>query len=316
MINRPEIIGETWYNTPHPITPEEMEDRIVLVDFFTYSCVNCIRTIPYLQKIWRRYKYFDFFIIGIHTPEFEFEKKPENVALALKMLRIDWPVVLDNEYVNWRNFANHYWPAHYLFNRNGKLVFEHFGEGKYAELEERIQEVFAQDFRIVNLPKIEADEGTVGSFCFIATPELYCGTARGRIANLEGYHEGHLGVYKRPSIIPPNMIALSGQFDAQDEYVETFLSGAEILINFTATEVNLVMAPADDGFGIVEILFNDEPIPQEISGRDVDRGDVVLTEDRMYNLFRSDRPVSGILKVRAKQSNFRAYAFTFSGCGR
>lgn len=311
MTRGPQIVGDIWFNTPRPLTPEDLNGRVVLVDFWTYSCVNCIRTIPYLAKWWERYKNLPFFIIGIHTPEFEFEKNPRNVEEAMKKLGVEWPVVLDNDYKNWHNFANHYWPAKYLLDQNGYIIYEHYGEGAYGETERRIQETLRGDSAIKNFPPVFEEEGG-GGVCFIHTPELYCGYLRGNIANRGGYHIDHLGNYTKPDEIPMNSIALLGQFNAQPEYVESFLPGAELDVRFQGTEVNLVMAPANS-FGIVSISFNGETLPGEIQGADVDQGDVIISKPRMYNLIKSSKPLSGLLSVKAKESNFKAYAFTFLG---
>lgn len=132
----PEIVGDVWLGSK-PFTKEDLKGKLVLVDFWTYSCVNCLRTIPYL-KMWRdEYKDKGFLIIGIHTPEFDFEKNPKNVEKAIKDLGVGWPVVMDNEYINWNNFANHYWPAKYLVDKTGKIVYTHFGEGAYGETEQK-----------------------------------------------------------------------------------------------------------------------------------------------------------------------------------
>lgn len=314
MIHQPEIIGSEWLNTPQPLTPEEMNGRVILVDFFTYSCANCLRTIPHLRQWWERYKNLHFLIIGVHTPEFDFEKDRVKVATALKDLHVDWPVVLDNDFINWHNFANHYWPAKYLFDQNGYLFYEHYGEGKYTETEQKIQELLRKDFGEKGLPPIKAAAEETGGFCTIPSPELYCGYIRGRLANRAGYHEDHLGFYDiDENDLPMDQIALKGNFDARGEYVESF-DGSSLLVNFRGTEVNLVMEPSFGDLAAIGLEFNGQPVQKEIAGADVDQSDVIVSESRLYNLLTSNQPITGILKIKAKKSNFRAYAFTFSGC--
>jgi len=308
----PIISGDTWFNTPHPITPEDLNGRVVLVDFWTYSCVNCLRTIPYLRTWWERYKDLPFFIIGVHTPEFEFEKDPANVERALKELGVEWPVVLDNDYVNWNNFANHYWPAKYLLDQNGYIVYEHFGEGGYGETEAKIQEYLRKNFGDRSFPPVVAEHGD-GGYCFRATPEIYCGHLRGSLANTGGYHVDHIGHYIEPEEIPLHSIALAGDWDARSEHVESIVSDSTIYLHFQATEVNVVLAPVDN-LSVVEVKLNGKELLPEVAGKDVDRGDVIVSGPRMYNLVKSDQPIEAILTLRAKESNFRAYAFTFSGC--
>lgn len=313
MVKIPQIIGDNWFNVKKPLTPEELQGKIVLADFFTYSCVNCLRSIPHLQNIWKRYKNLPFLLIGVHTPEFEFEKDKKAVGQALNQMKINWPVVLDNNKVNWNNFANHFWPAKYLFDQNGYLVYEHFGEGAYVELEEKIQEFLKRDFGIVDLPEIKQEKESIGSFCAPFTPELYCGYDRGLIANAGGFHLEHLAHYQHPKIIPENMMALSGDFLAKSEYVESFSEFSKILVHFKGVEVNLVITPTEER-AILEIAYNNKKIDDNISGDDLDRGDVIVEEPRMYNLVKTHLPIEGILSIKIKGGNIRAYAFTFSGC--
>lgn len=308
----PVIAGNIWFNTPHPIAPEELNGRVVLVDFWTYSCVNCIRTMPFLKEIWEKYQQYDFFIIGVHTPEFEFEKDPVNVELALEHLDIHWPVVLDNDYANWNNFANHYWPAKYLIDQDGYIVYEHFGEGSYREIEEKIREQLAKDFDIKEFPPLTKYTGS-GGYCTIPTPELYLGFRRGFICNADGYHEDHVGHYVLPAVIPDNTIALKGEFSARPEYIESFGDGGEILINFNGTEVNLVMEPVGN-FAVVHVELDGQAVPDDLAGEDMDKSDIIVSEPRMYSLISSGIPVRGILKIQPRESNIKAYAFTFSGC--
>lgn len=301
MVRIPKITGDTWFNSK-PLTAEDLAGKVILADFWTYSCVNCQRTLPYLRGWWKKYKDEDFLIIGIHTPEFEFEKDPKNVEKAVKDLGVLWPVVLDNDYVNWNNFANRYWPAKYLADRNGNIVYSHFGEGGYAETEKEIQRLLGMTKE--DLTKESLQEHAHGKVCFIPTPELYCGYDRGFLSNDDaGYYYDEVHDYLAPEKIKEDHIALSGKFLAKKEYVESAAEGAEVLLNFRATEVNLVMEPAESPKVIVEIFLNSEKI------KDID-----VEKSTLYNLLKSPDLIEGILAVRAKAGNFRAYAFTFSGC--
>ncbi|MFA7253360.1 MAG: thioredoxin-like domain-containing protein [Patescibacteria group bacterium] len=310
----PAIVGDIWFNTSHPITPEELSGRVVLVDFFDYSCVNCLRTIPHLRKIWDRYKHLKFFIIGVHTPEFAFEKDSENVEQALKDLEIHWPVVLDNDYINWNNFANHYWPAEYLIDQNGYIVYQHYGENGYAEIETKIQELLVTDFGDKGLPPIEEEKTKDGRYCTISTPELYCGHSRGRIVNDGGYHYDHIANYIKPDEIPEDSIALAGQWNAMPEYLESFAFSSTLFLRFRGTEVNLVLEPAEDDLASIHLELDGKSLSDKIAGKDVDQSDVIITKSRMYNLIKTDKPLEGVLSIKATESNFRVYAFTFSGC--
>lgn len=311
MVRRPVIIGDTWFNSK-PLTPADIEKKVVLVDFWTYSCVNCLRTLPYLQEWWKKYKASEFILIGVHTPEFEFEKDHRNVEQALKELGVSWPVVLDNEYTNWNNFANRYWPAKYVSNRDGYIVYTHFGEGAYKETELIIQQLLKESGQTV-FSEIDQDEHIHGSVCFIPTPELYCGYKRGYLAFPQEYKKEQELFYKEPKEIPIGTIVLSGDFFAAAEFIEPRGENSTLLLRFHATEVNLVATPIR-GMGEAEINFNTLPLSDDIRGKDVlASSEVQIQKSTMLNLVKSTTPLEGILSIRMKQP-FRAYAFTFSGC--
>ena len=326
----PEIVGETWFNLPahsesedssesktgrqgsKALTKEDLQNKVVLVDFWTYSCVNCVRTIPYLRNWWAKYKDKDLLIIGIHTPEFEFEKDPKNVEKALKELGVSWSVVMDNDYANWNNFANHYWPAKYMANKAGNIVYEHFGEGGYLDTEKKIQELLGKSDQ-EQMPKVETDEHHHGAVCFIPTPETYCGYLRGVIENLGGYYKDSVFDYQKPEQLPDNSIALSGKFLAKSEYVESRDPDARLYLHFKATEVNLVASPVEPQ-ATVEITLDGKPLADDIKGHDINNNKVIIRESKMYNLLKTKDFLAGIIGIKSVAGNFRAYAFTFSGC--
>ncbi len=306
----PSISGDIWINSK-PLSSDDLKGKVVLIDFWTYSCINCRRTLPYLKKWWQKYKDKNFLLIGIHSPEFDFEKDSYNVGKAVEELGVNWPVVLDNDYKNWTNFSNHYWPAKYLADQNGNIVYEHFGEGAYEHTEEVIQDLLKNQGEIL-MPEIES-EHQHGKVCFRPTPETYCGFQRGHLDNPGGYHYFEEYNYKAPEKLSVDSIALSGKFSVREQYVESAEKGARLLLNFRATEVNLVMGPAEKE-AAVGIFLNGAPLRREIYGKDVKNNEVLVGESAMYNLVKSRDPLGGILSISAKRGNFRAYAFTFSGC--
>ncbi|MBI2039217.1 MAG: redoxin family protein [Candidatus Niyogibacteria bacterium] len=309
----PPITGDTWFNSK-PLTPDKLKGAVVLVDFWTYSCVNCQRTLSYLRDWWAKYKSKDFILLGVHSPEFEFEKDPENVRAAMKKFGVEWPVVLDNDHDIWDAFANHYWPAKYLVNRAGEIVYTHFGEGGYAETERKIQELLAEGEEGAKWPTIAVEEHGHGGVCFVPTPETYCGYTRGQLANEGGYQENEEADYRWDSELPENSIALDGRFFAATEYIESGAEGASLRLRFRATEVNLVMRPAEKEARVSVTLNGDVPDPI-VRGHDVDEnGDVLIRMPNLYNLLKSDGLMEGTLRIRAVEGNFQAYAFTFSGC--
>lgn len=310
MFNQLKIVGKTWLNS-QSLTELDTAGKVVLIDFWTYSCVNCLRTIPHLRDWWHKYRDKNFLLIGVHTPEFEFEKDAANVEQAVKQLGVDWPVVLDNDYLNWHNFANQFWPAKYLIDQSGRIVYHHFGEGSYEETEEVIQTLLKNGGRD-DLPPITSIKA--GKTCFHATPELYCGHLRGELANRGGYVINQESNYALPEQFPMDQIALAGRFLAEREYVESREEDATLCLNFQASEINLVMAAVTEDV-VLEIKLNNQPLPLGFCGDDVnEKGEVMVREARMYRLLKTLPVFAGLLTVTAKKGSFRAYAFTFSGC--
>ncbi len=308
----PAIVSNTWLNSK-PLTGHDWVGKVVLVDFWTYSCVNCQRTLPFIRNWWHKYKNMGLVIIGVHTPEFEFEKDVKNVKRAIEELKVEWPVALDNDHKNWNNFANRYWPAKYLADRNGYIAYNHFGEGSYAETEAKIQELLAQTAS-KPMPELDESEHLHGAVCFRATPETYCGYYRGRIENPVGFQEDKIYTYKRPLELKKNSIALDGKFLATAEYSQSAARGASLILDFKATEANLVLHSADKE-ALVEIKFNNEKIPQCWRGADLDRNSCVrISKPGMYKLIKANEIVQGELSVSALEGNFQAFAFTFLGC--
>ena len=311
MVKVPEIKGDLWINS-RPLGPRDLAGKVVLVDFWTYSCVNCIRTIPHLRALWDKYKNKGFIMIGIHSPEFDFEKNPANVRQAVRDLGIEWPVVLDPDKENWNNFANKYWPSKYLFDSEGNLTYEHHGEGSYEETERAVLRALGEP---ITLEVKTEEEFAPRPFCFEPTPETYCGYLRGDIANFGGYRLDIPFSYEEPEELPLDSLALSGEFLAKAEYVESEKAGSKIILHFHATEVNLVLAPVENGAAKIKIKLNNRNLPKEIWGQDVKNGEVKIDSPKMYGLVKSkEGGLEGVLEISAKENNFRAYAFTFSGC--
>ena len=308
MTALPKIEGHIWIG-PNPMTLDDLSGKVVLVDFWTYSSVNCRRTIPYLREWHEKYKDENFLIISIHTPEFEFESNPKNVEDAIRELEITWPVLLDNDYVNWNNFENDSWPAKYLVDKDGNITYSHLGEGAYQETEEKIRELLGLQG---NSTAIESHMH--GKSCFVPTPETYCGYLRGSIANELSYTEEEEYAYQAPDALREGEIALDGAFFSSAEYVESREEGATLSLSFHATEVTVVLAP-ERGGAEVEILLDDFPLGDDVRGADVDsESRVAVTRPGVYNIIKSKDVIDEVMKIRAHEGNFRAYVFSFSGC--
>ena len=287
----PEIAGiAAWLNSP-PLTREDLKGKVVLIDFMTYSCINCIRTFPYTNAWHDKYKDDGLLIIGMHTPEFEFEKDADNVRKALAQFGITFPVALDNDYVTWNHFNNQYWPAKYLFDRDGILRYRHFGEGRYEETEEAIQQLLGVKEDVVR--------SAVPDFGNIRSPETYFGLARGeRFASPEPARRDQASAYSLPKTLSPNAWALSGDWIVRDEYAESAGTGAALSFRFYAGTANLVMASAD---GMPKSVI------AAIDGNGIGAGPVA--ESTLYE-FRAEAPGDHTLTLTL-DPGVRVYAITF-----
>lgn len=307
--NLPKIESSEWVNCEHP---PEIEGKIVLVDFFTYSCVNCLRTLNHMRQLHRNYASKGLVIIGVHTPEFEFEKSPENLQMALEKYKISWPVVIDNSHEIWHAFSNKYWPAKYLANEKGKIVYTHFGEGKYLETENEIRELLGLEPLDKSEFKIEDPYETFGEDEVRVSPEIYLGYHRGKPVQDDDHlvYDSEYN-FARATEITEDRYSLSGQFLLRPEFVESVNYNSKLLLNFSGHEVNLVIVPVDESCKI-ELFLDGEPLFKKTYGKDVgEDGKILIDGSRMYNLVRDKDGVSGVLTVQAFEGNFRAFAFTF-----
>ena len=241
-----------WLNSP-PLTAEALRGKVVLVDFWTYSCINCLRSLPYVKAWYDRYKDHGLVVIGAHSPEFAFEKDPDNVRRAVSELGVSYPVALDNQFAIWRGFDNRYWPAHYFIDANGRVRSHHFGEGEYAQSEQTIRQLLTEaGYR--NLPiaggdtvraaglQAPADDVSAGS------PETYVGYARAeRFASLDGLIKGQPAGYAYPSVLARNQWALQGRWLVNSEAAVLQDSGGGLAFRFRARDLHLVLAPSADG---------------------------------------------------------------------
>ena len=245
----PEFQGiEGWINS-EPLTTDALRGKVVLVDFWTYSCINCIRTFPYLKDWWSKYKDDGLVIIGVHTPEFEFEKDFGNVRAAAEQFDLRYPIALDNAYATWNAYRNHYWPATYIFDRNGVLRYTHHGEGNYDATESTIQELLGVQGNMTreDLPAFES----------IRSPETYFGWGRGeRFASPEAVVPDQRATYTIPNTVAKNEWALDGLWTIKEEYSEASEPGASLLFRFEAPIANFVLSPPGNGSGDVNVYVD------------------------------------------------------------
>ena len=313
----PSLSGATaWLNSP-PLTPESLKGKVVLIDFWTYSCINCLRTIPYIKAWAEKYKDHGLVVIGVHTPEFAFERDVDNVRRAVSDLKIGYPVAIDNDYKVWRAFDNEYWPAHYFIDAQGRTRYHHFGEGDYDGSERVIQRLLAEAGNSgvpQSLVSVEASGAEAApSEGDDKSPETYIGYNRDDNFVSPGgivEDENHLYDSADPKL---NQWSLSGDWLVSGERATLNSDSGKITYRFHARDLHLVLGPAADGKPIQFRVTIDGQAPGEDHGADTDAdGHGVVSGQRLYQLIRQ----SGAIKDRTFEIQFldpgvHAYAFTF-----
>jgi len=308
MINAPELIpGGKWFGST-PLTIASLRGKVVLIDFWTYTCINCIRTLPYLKAWHEKYKDKGLVIIGVHTPEFEFEKNPDNVARAIRDFGLAYPVMQDNDYATWNAYANRYWPAKYLIDKNGVIRYTHFGEGDYDETETKIQELLKEAGSLSEDLPVDNPTYRIQS----RTPEIYLGNWR--IANFvspEPIKQDIATNYSVPKNITRNTFAYGGTWTVGYEYAMP-AAGAKLVFRFDAAEVFLVMRPKSKGtMGSIRVLLDGKLVTEENAGADVVSGVVKVDVDRLYKLIKFATAGEHLLELEFQNGNLQLYAFTF-----
>jgi cytochrome c biogenesis protein CcdA/thiol-disulfide isomerase/thioredoxin len=305
-----------WLNSA-PLTPAQLRGKVVLVDFWTYSCINCIRTIPYILAWVAKYKGQGLVVIGVHTPEFAFEKNIGNVRQAIRDFKITYPVALDSDYVVWDTFQNGYWPAFYFIDANGRLRYQQFGEGNYDKAEKVIQALLAEAGRPVPnadlvtpyATGIEAapDIGAIGS------PETYIGYDKAsNFASSEAMRRDATRTYK-VGLLGVNEWGLSGDWTVGPEWATLDQPGGGIAYKFSARDLHLVLGPGADNKPVRFQVTIDGAAPGSTHGADIDAaGNGVVSETRLYQLVRQAGPVrERTFEIRFLDPNVRAFVFTF-----
>ncbi|AWH16334.1 cytochrome C biogenesis protein [Stenotrophomonas sp. ZAC14D2_NAIMI4_7] len=317
----PALTGATgWLNSP-PLDREQLRGKVVLIDFWTYSCINCLRAMPYVHEWERRYRDHGLVVIGVHTPEFAFERDPRNVMKAVQQLKVEYPVALDNQYAIWRAFNNNYWPAHYFVDAQGNIRAHQFGEGNYAHSEQVIRRLLTEagqtdlpapaDPAAADLQGVaaQADMGNLRS------PETYLGHARAeQFASPGGQHDDTPFDYTLPAALQLNHWGLAGRWTVSDEAAQLEQSGGRIGFQFHARDLHLVLAPGADGRPVrFRVLLDGKPLPAADAGADVRAdGSGVVDEHRLYQLVRQRGSVTPHrFEIEFLDAGVQAYAFTF-----
>jgi cytochrome c biogenesis protein CcdA/thiol-disulfide isomerase/thioredoxin len=315
----PSLDGATsWLNSP-PLTPQVLRGKVVVVDFWTYSCINCLRSLPFVRAWYEKYKDHGLLVIGVHTPEFGFEKNAENVRRAVLDLGISYPVALDNNYSLWRAFNNQYWPAHYFVDATGRIRGHHFGEGDYDASEQTIRQLLTQA-GYANLPPPGSATQTASGVEAAAdmahdqSPETYIGYQRAQsFSSPGGAVPDRPHNYQAPASLALNQWALAGTWTVNSEMAVLGTAPGEISFRFFARDLHLVLGPGADGKPVRFRVQLDGAAPGASHGTDTDAaGAGVVTEQRLYQLIRQSGDVGEhVFSIEFPDGDVQAYAFTF-----
>jgi thiol-disulfide isomerase/thioredoxin len=314
----PSLAGATgWLNSP-PLTAADLRDKVVLVDFWTYTCINWLRQLPYLRAWADKYRDHGLVVIGVHTPEFEFEHDLDNVRQAAKELRVDYPVAVDNDYAVWTAFDNHYWPALYFVDAHGQIRHHQFGEGQYEQSEMVLQQLLAEaGVGGVGQELVAVDPGGVeaaADWASLRSPENYLGSERTEnFASPNGALLGTSYAYAAPARLRLNHWALSGDWTVEPQAIVLNQAGGRIVYRFRARDLHLVMAPAGRGTPVRFRVRLDGQPPGAAHGGDLDeQGNGTVAQPRLYQLVRQAGPVTErTFEVTFLDPGVQAYAFTF-----
>lgn len=300
----PQIEGiEAWINSP-PLKLTNLRGNVVLIDFWTYSCINCIRTLPYLKDWYEKYHNKGLVIIGVHTPEFDFEKNLNNVSAAVKRYGLSYPIALDNQFITWSNYQNKYWPAHYLINKEGQVVYTHFGEGAYEVTDNNIR-------FLLGLDDLTLVKGTSNSpYTFSQTPETYLGYARADRTLSPYLHHDKKFSYHFPEKLAVNAWGLSGDWQVNEDKIVAENANAALKIHFNARKVFIVMGSKNDKPIKIQLLLDGKALIKD-QGKDVKSSAILVEKHALYELVAAKQASSGLLEIIATEPGIEIYTFTF-----
>ena len=306
----------TWINSP-PLTPDQLRGKVVVVDFWTYSCINCLRALPYVRAWAEKYRDQGLVVIGVHTPEFAFEKSEANVREAVNRLGVTYPVAMDNDFAVWRAFRNQYWPAHYFIDAQGRIRHHHFGEGDYDGSERVIQQLLkeagaadvASDLVQVQAQGAEA----AADMAQLASPETYVGYARAEnFRSPGGFARDAVKTYG-PAALRLNDWSLTGPWRVTREHAALTAPGGRLAFRFKARDLHLVMGPGQGDAGVRFRVRIDGAAPGSDAGSDIDaQGQGRVDRQRLYQLIRQAGPVrEHTFEIEFLDPGVQVFAFTF-----
>ncbi|WP_027922721.1 cytochrome c biogenesis protein DipZ [Pseudomonas sp. URMO17WK12:I12] len=316
--NLPALDGAVqWLNSP-PLTAQALKGKVVLVDFWTYSCINCLRTLPYVKAWAEKYRDQGLVVIGVHAPEFAFERDVGNVTKAMKDLGINYPVAIDNDYKIWRAFNNEYWPAHYFADAQGRIRYHHFGEGEYAESERVIQQLLREAGTVNVADGLINAEATgvqlAPDMSEVQSPETYVGFQRAEHFVPEtGLVPDKVAAYSPPAELALNDWSLDGKWNVGSERATSSAPASRIVYRFHARDLHLVLGPGADGKPVRFKVLIDGKAPGDAHGTDVaPDGSGRVNSQRLYQLVRQSGGVTDrTFSIEFLDPGVSAYAFTF-----
>jgi len=306
----------SWLNSP-PLSNKSLRGKVVLIDFWTYSCINCLRALPYVEGWATKYKDAGLVVIGVHTPEFAFEKERSNVEKAVRDLKVTYPVAIDSNYGIWRAFNNEYWPAHYFIDGRGRIRYHHFGEGEYDESERVIQELLKENGAQLSSSSVIAASGTGAEAPpggNVRSPETYIGYRRAdHFASTENIAQDSRHTYTLQPRLSLNQWALGGDWKVGEESAVLQASAGKIVFRFHARDLHLVLGPTTDGKPVRFTVKLDGTLPGDDHGVDTDsNGSGTVQGHRLYQLIRQKGPVEDrTFEIEFLDPGVQAFAFTF-----
>jgi cytochrome c biogenesis protein CcdA/thiol-disulfide isomerase/thioredoxin len=306
-----------WLNSP-ALSRKSLKGKVVMVDFWTYSCINCLRAIPYVEAWYEKYKNDGFVVIGVHTPEFAFEKDENNIKKAVKDLGITYPVAIDSNYAIWNAFHNQYWPAHYFIDANGAIRHHHFGEGDYEESEQVIQQLLKErsaDLKVSGFVQVQGTgvEAAPDSRD-VRSPETYIGYERQQnFLSPEKLKRDGAAVYSAPGRLDVNNWGLAGKWNVENEHATLLSAPGKIVFRFHARDLHLVLGPTASGKPVRFHVLIDGSEPGDDHGVDVNaKGEGTVREQRLYQLVRQKGKVEDrTFQIEFLDPGVQAFAFTF-----
>ena len=300
-----------FINSPEFKLADLVGEKVILVDFWTYSCINCQRTLPYINGWYEKYKDSGLEIVGVHSPEFIFEEKMENVQDAVDRFEIKFPVVLDNEFATWQSYKNHHWPHKYLIDIDGFIIYDHIGEGSYEETEREIQKALEERKKVLgenseiskDIVSVETQKPSSGQ-----SPEIYFGSDKNkRLGNVKTGRSGNQDL-ELPEKIEINKVYLDGQWGFEKEFAQSISEEGRIVMRYRGKNVFMVASAKDK----VEIeVLRDGKALSENSGSSLENGKGTVQEEKLYKLIEGENSGEHILEIQIKGSGLQAYTFTF-----